>query len=519
MGRALLSFDISAIKSYIFATDRLREIRGASALLDELNRVVLPSVVKKIAPESEVIFAGGGSGLLTLDESHLADAISLMEKACRERTEAVRINLAAVTIPQEAGNEIDARQKNRLGMRLRSAKGETPAFITAPTHSFLLPCESCGDLYATASRIDPGGRERAVCRACDLKIERDRQIKSGIDNDSWPGFWQRLRLNPLVREALADKRRADNFDELTSQGSPEGMLALLYADGDGLGRLFGGLGTLEEMKSTSKAVEDSLVDALADAIAGPLQIGQTAKILPFDVLLLGGDDLVIATTADRAFGVAKTLVNSFYSTATERLGRKTSVSVGISIAHSHYPLHTLLELAEGALRHAKRERYYRLRKHPEADLPGLISYILVGNASHSDYESYERDDLYRGAAGGQAAVRRTFRPYTPAELDHMLEITKEASRLPQNKLEALRGTAYMNRPQGILEGRFVMARLRDRQRPVVHAVMNGLAAGREVEFPWILDSDELINPWADILELLDFVKSTGEQEAANAPES
>jgi len=454
-----------------------------------------------------------------LDESHLADAIPLIERICRERAEAVQIHLAAISIPHEFENVISTEQKNRLGMRLRLAKGETPALVATPTHSFLLPCESCGDLYATSARVDPDGRERAVCRSCDLKIERDRQIKSGINNDSWPSFWERLRQDQRVSPVLAGKRRADNFDELTAQGSPEGILALLYADGDGLGKLFGGTGTLEEMRSTSRAIEDSLIEALVESIAGPLRVGGTEKILPFDVLLLGGDDLVIATTADRVFGVAQTLVNSFHSYATGRLGRNTSISIGISVAHSHYPLHTLLELAEGALRHAKRERFYRLRKNPERELPGLISYILVGNASHSDFESYEREELYQQAANRQAAVRRTFRPFTPDELDQMLEITKEASKLPQNKLETLRSTAYMNHPQAILEGRFVLSRLRERQRAVANSVMAQLAVGRPVEFPWILNSDELINPWAEIVELLDFVKTAAGQEADYAAKS
>jgi hypothetical protein len=193
-----------------------------------------------------------------------------------------------------------------------------------------------------------------------------------------------------------------------------------------------------------------------------------------------------------------------------------SISVGIAIAHSHYPLHTLLELAEGALKHAKRERFFRLREKPEDALSGMISYVIVGNASHSDFESYEREELYQEAAYGQPAVRRTFRPFTPDELEQMLKITAEAAKLPQNKLETLRSTAYMNRPQAILEGRFVLSRLRDKQRPIASSVMDQLADGRPVEFPWILNADELINPWADIAELLDFVKTPDAQEADDA---
>jgi hypothetical protein len=37
-GLSLVAFDTDHIKEYVFGTDRLKEIRGASSLLDRLNR-------------------------------------------------------------------------------------------------------------------------------------------------------------------------------------------------------------------------------------------------------------------------------------------------------------------------------------------------------------------------------------------------------------------------------------------------------------------------------------------------
>jgi hypothetical protein len=38
VGLSLIAFDTNAIKQYVFGTDKLREIRGASSILDNLNR-------------------------------------------------------------------------------------------------------------------------------------------------------------------------------------------------------------------------------------------------------------------------------------------------------------------------------------------------------------------------------------------------------------------------------------------------------------------------------------------------
>ena len=43
---SVLSFDTDRIKKYIFATSKLKEIRGASALLDSLNRE-LPQIIEE----------------------------------------------------------------------------------------------------------------------------------------------------------------------------------------------------------------------------------------------------------------------------------------------------------------------------------------------------------------------------------------------------------------------------------------------------------------------------------------
>jgi len=53
MRRSLVSYDTYRIKEYVFATGDLKEIRGASGILDELNRKETERVIKSIDPTAE----------------------------------------------------------------------------------------------------------------------------------------------------------------------------------------------------------------------------------------------------------------------------------------------------------------------------------------------------------------------------------------------------------------------------------------------------------------------------------
>ena len=45
MSKKWIAFDTNRIKDYVFETGTLKEIRGASALLDRLNREKMPEIV------------------------------------------------------------------------------------------------------------------------------------------------------------------------------------------------------------------------------------------------------------------------------------------------------------------------------------------------------------------------------------------------------------------------------------------------------------------------------------------
>ncbi len=71
MRKSLVALDTNHIKGYVFGTDKLKEIRGASSLLDLLNRkrmVDLAYSLDSSFKKEQIIYANGGSGLFVVDE-------------------------------------------------------------------------------------------------------------------------------------------------------------------------------------------------------------------------------------------------------------------------------------------------------------------------------------------------------------------------------------------------------------------------------------------------------------------
>jgi hypothetical protein len=183
----------------------------------------------------------------------------------------------------------------------------------------------------------------------------------------------------------------------------------------------------------------------------------------------------------------------------------------MAIAHAHYPLRDLIDLAKGALKNAKRERYLRGRSaggSPE----GMLNYVLVGGTSPTDHDSDGGGELAPANVAGGKVLRQTLRPYTAAELRAMLKLTGAVkSQLHGTKLEALRTTAFLRQEAAVLEGLGAMLRVQEKRRDRVYKELRQLKGWELVDFPWLSRSGELANPWADIADLSNYV-STGPAE-------
>lgn len=77
MSRYIMTVETVKIKDFLFSTNKLRIIRGASYLLDYLNQIVVPEILKSNGVKDEdIIYIGAGNAKFFVDSEEIAKKIA-----------------------------------------------------------------------------------------------------------------------------------------------------------------------------------------------------------------------------------------------------------------------------------------------------------------------------------------------------------------------------------------------------------------------------------------------------------
>lgn len=510
MGQKLVSFDTDRIKEYVFATDKLKEIRGASAILDELNRWDMVEKSRKF--NAEKIYANGGSGMFSVSAPSANALIQAVEREYRLKTRTGSITSAIADLPDGFTNQ-DAVQSylQTLAYRLRMRKDENTLNQPLLTHSYLRTCDSCGEQYASHSVTSP--ESELLCGSCKNKRDKNDKIKADIQaviSGKAKGAMEHKLWHRLLRDLKAEgykmtkKNRPEDFDDLGEMSNPKNYMGLIYADGDSMGKALEELNNLDEVKQFSEVVDDAIYQAVREAICASLPPGD--KYFPFDILMLGGDDLVMVTTAHKTIEVSMKIAEKFSEFTQKGLSKFLTLSIGAAIVHTTFPFSSLLTLAEGALKFAKKEAAKRKRHGRETSKGGLINFIVVSNSNSLDFETYHSETLNDEGQN----LYRTIRPYSLSDMRHIVETIRCLKRknFPRGKLKGLRDSIFQSRNQSFLEGLVFLSNTKDEEQPRLFIKFLERFATNQppYPFPWFRDGGDYYTPFLDLIELYDFIE-------------
>ena len=255
------------------------------------------------------------------------------------------------------------------------------------------------------------------------------------------------------------------------RGPRKGYVGLVYADGNAMGRLVQELDHEKTCHAFSDIVDGSIRDACfeaLEAVCGPeieaargaAGKGEKPGPLPADILLLGGDDLLVLLPADAALDFAVKATAAFERLTRERIadlspdgkpgrffddkltGRGMTVSCGIALAPARYPFYLLLHLAEELLKSAKTggsAEVQRLikevkisREDGEYWAPAYLDFHLIAGAATADLDVVREEDYLV-----KTKHHRTLRPYSRDRLEKLLNAVQrlQQAHLPRSKLQ------------------------------------------------------------------------------------
>lgn len=432
---ALLIADTDATQSYVFESNKLPEIRGASRQLDDLNQEIGRLVTKQ--PGNQLIYAGGGGLLALVQSAQAADLVEEIEQYYPARTGVATITVDWRPLPEEYQDDLFGSflTWGRHWLNRKKESKEPPPFIEALP--FQMRCRSCQKRPAAAQYLQKLP-DWPICSICYGKrtYTQSRRYAWFTRFEKWLEKQPEYNAHQEYRYHVNQKQKPNYpqaIDEIgNASHSANKYPALIYLDGDHIGQILKKLEKRVDFRKFSRQMQEITRVTVYHALATYLQptrvavsdarlevepryaLGDEVLIHPFEIITIGGDDVLLIVPAHAALPIAAEISQIFgdqMSGVVDSLlpeGGTVSMSGGIVIAENHTPIQVLVDIAKQLLREAKSAGGGRLDFHI------LKSADMLDRRISSIRSQYPY--LFIDSDPQQTKLRLLARPYTHQQL-------------------------------------------------------------------------------------------------------
>lgn len=530
-GDYLVVIETRKVKGYLLASRHLRETRGASFLLDKLNRIMTKGLLKGKSGYEE-IYIGGGSGRIVFEKKDDAeDFAKEVKNLYRKETGGARVSVEVVKRDKE-NKENFAAWMSRGVRESKKNKIERAETSPVPSGRWIRPCSSCGMSPAEKFATDVQGAH-LMCKACSIKRQEVKGLYAGLkckaltsaEAQKYPGYIITDLISEVQCRHKKDTVLPQDFDDIADRSRPKNYIGFIYADGNRMGEIIKALGKKNDdenaktaYKAFSEIVDRATRKAAVDAVLKCVkpEIQNNGVLIPAEFVMAGGDDLILVVPAHTALDVAANFIEKFQEYTielqTEYVGTQKlqepfaekglTISAGVVLAHASYPASELMDLAGDLMKMAKKKAAYM----SDDSLEGTLDFMVV-HAPGSEKVKERRKNEYTKTINS-LHVSLTERPYTAKGCLKLLETIKAFKKagVPTTKLKALYSVIF----QGVLQAQFDALRIRERLK-----VTGALDVNAELEkffgelncFPFRKEEgkDGLTTPLSELVEIFDFV--------------
>ena len=535
--------DVQSIKKFVFGTDALNEVRGASALLDWLNQEEMERCLCEHSgmnqAQVETVYANGGSAQFLVhggDEPTIRTACTSLTKHVRTQTGG-EVRMVYGVAPFQ-GNAEYRRAVDEVYFQLRGQREFASGHFSTALMPAAMECQSASHLPAEHG-LDEGGGLEMLSAASHQKRQFGR---SALDHDRgqgpWSGWMRHLAAGgSWPKRDYSHQLRCQSITDIGARSEWRNYVGVVYADGNAMGQVVQAIDSPETSRQFSAIVDGSIRQACFTALSeicrneietvrAAVEQDSDANPLPADILLLGGDDLLVALPADRALDFTMRITDLFEHFTRKRvaelqdpeiqgffhaqLGQDTgfTISCGVAVVKSTYPFYLARDLAEQLMNNAKRAAPRLDGANPD---PARIDFHVVTGANSHALDQVRRED-YRVDTRAVRTLRPLNREQLKALRDSVQKLRKV--RFPRSKLHELQEAALVESEQQAsrrikdIFGRCRAATRDGSERTALwQAVHNLLPPGASVQFPWFVLEDTQWMCVADIMEAYELFPS------------
>lgn len=398
---------VQGIQGFIFQTNKLREIVGASELVEDICTIKFASLIyeKELdyreAKErlkndpNAILFAAGNIKYIFQSKEECERIVRIFPKEISRFAPGVTISQSVVKMEGDAdGFE---RAVNLLEKRLRVQRN-------IPMQS-----QTLGLMGILRSR-QTGQPVVDIIEGEESDAARRAKLKKVIYADYKTETKEKKTTLNLCKKAfgvdkMPNSNIAHNIEDLTEHND---WVAVIHADGNGLGQIVQKIGCdAARFKQFSQNLDEATTRAAVTAYRHVVEKYHIAEedVIPVRPIVLGGDDLTVICRADLALEYTKVFIEEFEKETKEKLGTQIqeknifcgdvtdclTACAGIAYIKSSYPFYYGYDLAEALCKRAKSDAKANIK---DGELPkSCLMFHKVQDSFTEEWDAIREREL------------------------------------------------------------------------------------------------------------------------------
>lgn len=390
----LYGASVQGIQNFIFQTNELKDIVGASELVAQIcTQLFRETVGEPYRDEALIIGAAGNVRYYFDDLETCAKTVCDFPRRVMIEAPGITISQAVVEMTGDFRDSV-----NELEEKLRSQRNQPQPSLTLGALGMKRSNKTGLPLVA------PEGQDKSVDMTTAAKrryihaLSLAKKSFYGTDSD---------------KKVDADRYPYD-IAKLTDKND---WIAIVHADGNSLGQIVQRIGgDMAQYRSFSQLLDEA-TERAANAAFEKLGVRE-GDSYPLRPVVLGGDDMTVIIRGSLAIAYAQEFIRQFeYHTGQEELGQIVhsatglpylTACAGVAFIKSSYPFHYGYKLAEDLCGAAKKDA-----KSHVADGESIPSCLMFHKVEDSYVESYA--DIVERVLMPTDALSFAFGPYYLSE--------------------------------------------------------------------------------------------------------
>jgi len=343
MRKYLYGASVQGIQGFIFETNELKSIIGASEIIENINKRIAEDYSKHI-----IVNAAGNIKLLFDDKSECEMLVKKFVKETKQKAFGITFSQSLV-----AFDEGDLKNAfNRLEKKLTEARNQPQ-----------IPLDMSINIIELAPKT----------------------AKPMVENKKDKAT---LQKEFAYEEVYKDNKE---FSQIGKLKNKKNKIAIIHADGNGLGAMIASMAkdtsNDDEVKNMYKEFSQNLKEATESAIDDAKKDVANVRLRQ---VIVGGDDLTVICDANSALEFTYKYLE-FFEKRTKEIFKNDGLTAcaGIAFCNHKYPFHYAVNLAESLCKESKTHS----KKLNGTLAPSSLMFHNIQSSSFTDFQDYIDSEL------------------------------------------------------------------------------------------------------------------------------